>query len=49
VTLDENIRATLNSTTLEDLITGGPGDLNTVRSGIRGSTKSINSRRRQIS
>jgi len=49
VALDENIRATLNSTTLEDLITGRPGDLNTVGSGIRRTTKSINSRSRQIS
>jgi Rrf2 family transcriptional regulator, cysteine metabolism repressor len=49
VALDENIRATLNSTTLEDLITGGPRDLNTVRSGIRKPTKSINKRLKQIS
>jgi Rrf2 family protein len=49
VILDENLRETLNSTTLEDLITGGPEDLNTFRSGINRSAKSINSRRKQIS
>jgi Rrf2 family transcriptional regulator, cysteine metabolism repressor len=49
VALDENIQATLNSTTLEDLIKSGPVDPNTVRSGIRRSAKSINKRRKQIS
>jgi len=47
VTLDEKIRETLNSTTLEDLITGRPEDLNPFRSGISRSAKSINSRRKQ--
>ena len=49
VTLDENIRKILNSTTLEDLIAGGPEDLNSVRSGISKSAKSVNSSRMQIS
>ena len=49
VTLDENIRNTLTSTTLEDLITGGPEDLNNFRAGISRSAKSINSGRKQIS
>jgi len=44
VTLEKSIRETLNSTTLEDLITGGLENLNTFRSGITRSAKSINRR-----
>ena len=48
VTLEKSIRETLNSTTLEDLITGGLENLNTFRSGIIRPAKSINSRRKQM-
>ncbi len=46
VTLEKSVRETLNSTTLEDLITGRLEHLNTFRSGITRSAKSINSRRK---